>query len=69
MVEQNNLKVQHIYRKGNQLADAIANRAYSKLQLREYKQFVQLPTKCRRILTWIKLKSQIWESRQERLQI
>ncbi|KAG5615675.1 hypothetical protein H5410_015499 [Solanum commersonii] len=40
----------HVYREGNQLVDVIANSAYSKSKVQEYKQFEQLPANCRRIL-------------------
>ncbi|KAH0737102.1 hypothetical protein KY290_035807 [Solanum tuberosum] len=50
IVEQNSFKVQHAYREGNQLVDVIANSAYSKSEVHEYKQFEQLPANCRRIL-------------------
>lgn len=34
IVEQNNFKVQHLYREGNQLVDVIVNSAYSKSEVR-----------------------------------
>ncbi|KAK6793854.1 hypothetical protein RDI58_007307 [Solanum bulbocastanum] len=43
IVEQNSFKVQH-------LAVVIANSAYSKSEVQEYKQFEHLPANCRRIL-------------------
>ena len=50
IVEQNNFKVQHLYREGNQLEDFIVNSAYSNSKEQEYKQFKQLPSNCRRVL-------------------
>ena len=49
-MEQKNLKVQYLYREGNQLEDFIVNSAYSNSKVQEYKQFEHLPPNCRRVL-------------------
>ncbi|KAH0712378.1 hypothetical protein KY289_008337 [Solanum tuberosum] len=50
MIQQDGIQVKHIFRKGNQLADALANNAYNHTEKQEYKQFNHLPVKCRKIL-------------------
>ncbi|KAH0757706.1 hypothetical protein KY290_021199 [Solanum tuberosum] len=50
MIEQEGIQVKHVFREGNQLADALANNAHNHTEKQVYNQFNQLPVICRKIL-------------------
>lgn len=50
IVEKYQYRVTHVYREGNQLADALANHAIDKNERCTYSMFAQLPKRCTAIL-------------------
>ncbi|KAH0669630.1 hypothetical protein KY289_024123 [Solanum tuberosum] len=50
LLRETNARVNHIFRKANQLADSLANEAFRQNNRTKWHNFQQLPSKCRKIL-------------------